>query len=351
MNNHLSARERTAINLGLRRLGRERLLDEVKAITARPPAGTTWSKLKVPALADMFISAAAPERAQELAAEGLATQRSPSIGGPSWLYDAAEPFTAERCRNALRRLKEELPEEWDDVEIEFERPDLLGGIITAKYASFSPQPIGTRVEWAKAINTAMIILDFEDRISTVSARSEQDAFSIGAAWARAMHASQNPLPLSVSPTVDFPPLSPRAVQLLEAVYGHIAPAIQVVNIDRIWVKRSDPQAPVQEVASRGEASHVLLDDDVKRSLCRGDHITGLAFQVDWRYDLHDPAKSFTSHVTLWSQEGPMILTVTRGSQTLARTAVSYQLLRRSLAGASTDDGMTMLSEEIGRITT
>lgn len=326
------------IEKAIKRLGRERLIAECEQRIGAPPKGERWRSMAAARLASLIAENVEPRTAEELAAEGLAKQRAPSVGGPFWMHEITPPLSAERAKQALTGIREGLSDFWEDVEVRLETPEMLQGVVYINYSSFTLQTSGEGLFEALSRNVAMILLDYEDQISTVSARTDADALLIGARWAAILGSSPEPVVLTLTPSLEYDSISASAVQMLEAVYGRINSACPVVNVDRIWTKRRDPGSQVEDQWARGEDKHVLLDEDVQRSLGRGDDVTGLAFQVDWTYEGRREEQHYVAHVTLTAQQGPLILRVTRSGNPFERASVLYQLIRRQLSQPTSEDG-------------
>jgi hypothetical protein len=341
---------RSAIVRGLKRLGRPRLLELARENLDEPPNGLRWSRLNAGALAE--IVADTHPNVQELAADGIAKQRSPSVGGPFWRYSGTGPndaMNAARVASALPPLRAAIADIWDDVSATLIRPELLSGIVQIEYTAYEPRAVGARIVEARTTNPALIFLDFDDGTSTVSARSDEEALLIGSSWARAVGCDQVPVELDFEPSFDFPPLSAQAVRLIEAVYGRVGSIGPIVNVDHISTQRQDPDSDVQRQSARGEAGHALLDDDVRRCLQRGDFITGLSFQLEWKWDQAGAHQPYIAHVTLSSEQGPLFLRVTRAGQSMERCAALYQLVRRALSLPTSDAGAARVESQIQAI--
>lgn len=329
---------REDVEKAIRRLGRDRLVDECETRIGVPPKGDRWRAMSVAKLAALIADNVGDDALEQLAAEGLAKQRAPSVGGPFWTHEIEPALSAERAEQVLPRLREILSEEWEDVKVQLAAPEMLQGVVYAEYSSFTLQTSGDGLFEALSRNTAMILLDYEDQISTVSARTDRDALRIGAAWAGILGSDLSPVELQLTPSLDHDVISASTVQMLEAVYGRINSACSVVNVDRIWTKRRDPGSQVQEQWARGQDKHVLLDEDVHRSLRRGDDVTGLAFQVNWTYKGRKEEQHYVAHVTISAHHGPLILRVTRSGNPFERASALYQLIRRQLAQPTSEQG-------------
>lgn len=285
----------------------------------------------------------------KLAAEGLAKQRSPSVGGPSWAH-ASGSLTANSAKEAIPKLETTCGNKLADFTASLKTHEMLEGVIYLDYATSSLRSSGEELVRVRSENTAMILLDYVDQVSTVSARTDEDALFIGASWAEATASDVSPVKLTFDPALAFPPLSPRSVRMLEAIYGRIDSAASVINVDRISTRRQDPDSPVQDQMARGHANHVLIDGDVRGCLTRGDDITGLAFQVDWPYTSKKKQLNYISHVTLDSESGPLILRATRAGHSFELASSLYQALRRALAKPTASSQMDTLKEHLKEAT-
>lgn len=336
----------------VKKLGRAELLEIAEDRLSVQKGVKTWKSLNAGQLAAHLFERLPRDEVGKLAAAGLRKQRQPSIGGPSWQFDGAGGLSADVVRRAIPRLHETLGSRWRNVELDLRAPaGMLEGVVDISYTTETPQASGDRVVLADADCPAMILLDYTDAASTVSARSDTEQRFIGVAWAHALGSSSLvPLELNFTPSVADDQVSDKAIQMLEAVYGRLATVGRVINIDHIWTKRQDPDAQVQEQMARGEAGHVLADSDVRNSLRRGDLITGLAFRLEYRYKgKRGGERLFVPHVTVASENGTLILRVTRAGHDFDLASYVYQELRRALARATPWEGLRALQSVIDEI--
>ena len=301
---------------GIKRLGRERLREECETRLGKAPEGQKWAKMHARDLAAELATRLPVAQAVTLANEGMQRQRAPSVGGPAWKHEGEPPLNAARAQEAISNLIRRLPD-MTDVKAELKKHEMLEGVVYLGYTSRLLQPTGDGLVWVPSRNSALILLDYQDQISTVSAKSDEDALAIGAAWAQALGDTPlTPIKLTLAPSLKHDALSPRTIQMLEAAYGRIGLVAKIVNVDGIKTRRQDPMTPVRVQTARGEADHVLVDVDVRNCLGRGDHIVGLRFQIDWTDKTKKgEERHYYSHVTLSSDAGPLILRVTRGVRT------------------------------------
>lgn len=337
----------------VRKVGRDELAEIAAEMLGGPPKGaSSWDSLNATKIAGELVDRLPAGDLEPIAAKGLKKQRQPSIGGPSWLYDGPGKLAEETIADAVVKLRARLKERWQDVDVIVTGPgELLEGRVDIEYTARTPQAVGEQVILADADCVAIILLDYTDQVSTVSARSDEDAALIGVEWAHALSCTTlSPIQLNFKPSLGDDDLSESALQMLEAVYGRLASVGQVVNIDHIWTRRQDPDSQVQEQTARGEDRHVLADADVKNCLKRGDLIAGLAFQLDFQYrSRRGRERHFVPHVTLRSEDGALILKVTRPGQNFERASHVYQMLRRSLARRTHKDALTVIKKIVADI--
>jgi hypothetical protein len=322
----------------IRRLGREDLAETCEARLGPAPDGTTsWMSLSPTRMAEDLVKRLSQRELRQLAAQGAAKQRAPSVGGPSWSHDASQRLCAELASRALAPLSERLSARWRDVEAHLDVPELLDGVVYLRYTQDTWQPSGNDLVLTQERRQALILLDYNDQVTTVSARSEKEALFIGASWAYVVGATPDAMELTFPPSIKDDLLSPPAIQMLEAAYGRLGSIGRIVNVDRIWTRPQDPGAQVDEQRASGEAKHVLLHEDVHRQLRRGDHITGLAFQLEYLYKPRGREQRYVPHVTLSSTNGPLVVKVTQRGHSIELASYVYQELRRALGRETPSD--------------
>jgi hypothetical protein len=318
----------------MKRLGAERLREECEHRIPRhfESLDLDIEKAGVTDLAEALAGGLSPEVAGEIAADGLATNRTPPVGGPSWLYRGSGRITASKASQAVNGLLHQLPKDWREKSARFADPELFDGAVYVQYTSISVQPAvtGGLVEVPKH-NKAIVLLDYQDQVSTVSAAGARDSLIIGEAWARALGSDDASSYLEFEPSVKHGRFSPRAIRMLEAVYGRAASAGIIINVERIATQRADNSTPVRDRTARGESNDILLDSDIRRELTRGDHITSISFQFDWSYGKPSKPRHFLTRVTISSDEGPVFIKVARGNHSIELASSLYIDVRRAIA--------------------
>jgi hypothetical protein len=337
----------------IQRLGRERLIDLAEErLTTLPDGAKSWKSLKNSQLAAALFDGLSQKESERLAAAGLRKQRQPSIGGPSWKYDANEPLTAATAEKALDALSKTLSSyDLRNVAVNLRTANFLDGVVDLFYTTRTPQATGYELTNVDADCPAMILLDYSDQVSTVSARNVPDQRLIGASWAAALGCKTlAPQELNFKPSLSDASLSEGAVQMLEAVYGRLATVGRVINVDHIGTRRQDPKAQVKEQTASGQAGHILLDSDVTGYLKRGDLIASLAFRLEYRYKgVKGRERLFVPHVTLASDDGTLILRVTRSGHDFDLASGVFQELRRALARATPPDKLEEVKTVLSQI--
>lgn len=329
---------------GIRRLGKERLVEECQSRLNKPPDGTAWNKMPIGTLAQELVDGLSTDVAEPLAAEGMQKQRTPSVGGPSWQCGGSVKLSAGTVGERMKKLHKSLPSDWTDIKVVLESAELFGGIALVSYTDWVPQPSSDGLVWVPARKTALILLDYDSQVFTVSANSDTDALIVGAAWSKTMGGGAILIELTIVPSFDLPPLSSMTVKVLEAVYGRIGGVGQVINVDAVSTRRGDPNTPVKWQNAKGADNHVLLDEDVRAYLTRGDDLVGIAFQFDWEYKSGSEPKHFITHITLNASEGPLNLRLTRGGHKLDLASSLYVQLRRALLAATDQNGKKRLNQ-------
>lgn len=320
----------------LKRLGKERLVNEATARLPKPengnvPANKLWAKLPIDELALELVDALGPDDTIGLAAEGLRLQRTPPVGGPSWKYEGDSAIDAEAASKAVKGLATQCPAAWTDISASLEAAQMFAGVGRLEYTSWTVQATSDQLIEVPSRNIALLLFDYEDQVVTVSAGGDQDALVIGAAVERALKGKLLPIELKIPASVKSKELSGRTLEMLEAVYGRMSAVVEVVNVDKIKTKRQDPDSPVKEQTAKGEDDHVLVDSDVRTYLRRGDDLVAISCQIRWTYGDGKQDKTFVSRATLASSEhGPFTLRVTRGGRDVKLAAELYIELRRVL---------------------
>jgi len=218
------------------------------------------------------------------------------------------------------------------VKAELQSNEMLEGVIYLEYTSLKLEATleGLLVR-IPSRNHAMILLDYTDQTSTVSANASRDALVIGTAWAQALESDLEPARLDFEPSVSQGKFSPQTVRMLEAAHGRVASIGTIVNVEKIETKRDDPDSPVTDQSARGAAEDILLDSDVRTYLTRGDHIVSISFQFDWQYGSASKPRHFYSRVTISSVDGALYVRVSRGGQSIDRASALFMEIRRALA--------------------
>lgn len=334
------------LEAGVKRLGKQRLLDECDSRFDAPSEGDSFKKMSATALATELATRLPLSEVENLAVEGMQRQKAPSVGGPSWAWLGDSRLNAGRVKDGMKVLAKRLPEGWSDVSAELSSEELFGGIVTLLYKDWELRPSRDGLVWIPAQKTALILLDYDDQVYTVSANSDEDALIVGGALGEALGGTPNQIELTMKPSIERPPLSPTTVQVLEAVYGRIDGMAHVINVDAVRTRRHDPNSPVKWQSARGTDNHVLVDEDVRVCLKRGDDLVGIAFQLDWTYKRKGEDRHFYTHVTLNVSDGPFTLRLTRGAHKLEFASALYVEIRRALSKDTDEAGRKRVKQLI-----
>lgn len=321
------------------KLDRERLVEELKGEVDVQEVKRSKTKTQ---LANLVVSVLSSDRAIALASEGKATQRLPTVGGPTWSLDGLAvqgDFLLEKSAEIIG----ELPENWSECTLASSDPDKRVYIL--RYKETSPMPTEGSFADAISVHRALILPDRRSAF-TVSANNADHERAIGVAIAKACRTPTTVEELALPRVDSYNELSSVTVGMIHAVYGRVGSVAEIMSVETVWTARPnetpDPARLIRD-GTRGRNVHLLTDASVRERLKNGHHLQVMASMVRWVKE----DKDYLVKVTIAANDPNLVFRVTRIGDSVALTSELFHLIRSALHAATPNHRLQVIARQLG----